>query len=206
MTPTRIALVMLAALPATAAAAALETLQDFLDRVKTYKADFRQELFDETGRSIERSGGTFYLSRPDRFRWSYVTPYRQEIVADGTRVWLYDAELEQVTVRTLGEALGSSPARLLSSNVPIREDFSVREVGPQDDLEWLELEPRDPESTFAALRVGFAGDSLRRMELQDSFGQNTRIEFTAVEENPRLPDSLFRFTPPAGVDVIREQD
>lgn len=193
-------------LPAAAAADTLATLQAYLDRVETLKADFRQVLYDETGRPIETSTGEFYLARPDRFRWSYETPYRQEIVADGQRVWLYDSELEQVTVKTLGDALGSSPARLLSSEAPIHDTFTTRELGAQDGLDWLELKPRETESTFVALRVGFAGDALRRMELEDNFGQNTQLTFNDVAENPDLDPALFRFTPPPGVDVLREQD
>ncbi len=181
-------------------------LEAFLERVETLRAEFSQHLFDEEGRPIESSAGRFYLARPDRFRWSYETPYVQEIVADGSRVWMYDSELEQVTVRGLDDALGSSPARLLSSEAPIGEAFEIRELGDQDGLHWLELRPRDTESTFVALRIGFDDDTLRRMELQDNFGQNTQLIFETVEENPALAPETFRFTPPAGVDVIRERD
>ncbi|MDZ7754441.1 MAG: outer membrane lipoprotein chaperone LolA [Gammaproteobacteria bacterium] len=181
-------------------------LEAFLGRVETLQAEFSQRLFDEQGRPIESSAGRFYLARPDRFRWSYHEPYAQEIVADGSRVWMYDGELEQVTVRGLDDALGSSPARLLSSEAPVGEAFEIRELGDQDGLHWVELRPRDAESTFSALRIGFDGATLRRMELQDNFGQNTQLTFEAVEENPALAPETFRFTPPAGVDVIRERD
>lgn len=181
-------------------------LEAFLERVETLRANFSQRLFDEEGRLIESSAGRFYLARPDRFRWNYHEPYVQEIVADGSRVWMYDSELEQVTVRGLGDTLGSSPARLLSSEAPIGEAFEIRELGSQDGLHWLELRPRDAESTFVALRIGFDNGTLRRMELQDNFGQNTQLTFEAVEENPALPPETFHFTPPPGVDVIRARD
>lgn len=189
----------------TAAADAVATLKGFLARVDTLEAAFEQSLFDEDNLRIETSGGRFYLDRPGRFRWSYDTPYVQEIVADGERVWVYDSELEQVTEKPLGAAIGDSPARLLSTDQDLDAHFTVRDLGRQGPMAWVELVPRDAEEgAFRALRLGFAGDDLRQMELADNFGQTTVLRFSAVRVNPDLAPGLFRFVPPPGVDVVRD--
>ncbi len=188
-----------------AAADALATLEDFLGRVDTLEAAFEQSLYDEDDLRIERSAGRFYLDRPGRFRWHYDTPYVQEIVSDGERVWVYDSELEQVTEKRLGEAIGDSPARLLSTGEDLERHFAVRDLGRQGPLEWVELRPKDAEEgAFQAVRLGFEDATLRRMELSDSFGQTTVLRFSEVRVNPDLAPGRFRFEPPAGVDVIRD--
>jgi outer membrane lipoprotein carrier protein len=194
------------------AAAATAPLDEFLKGLVSLKARFEQVLLDEPAVERERSRGTFYLSRPGRFRWDYESPYQQSIVADGQRVYVYDKDLEQVTVRSLQKALGSTPALLLDGEVNLEERFVVSRGAPAEGLVWLELGPKDPRAAresggYAQIHLGFAGSSLKRMDLRDNLNQTTRIEFKNAERNPNLDPSLFIFTPPAGVDVLdAEQD
>jgi len=179
-----------------------QRLDDFLARTHSLRADFIQDVYDDHGRRIEESRGTMYLQRPDRFRWDYSQPYPQIIVGDGKRVWIYDKELEQVTVKPMQNTLTGTPAELLSTTRPLEESFHVRDAGTAEGLEWVELTPKQPEASFSEVRLGFEGDALRRMQLKDSFGQTTRIEFSDVSRNPHLDPDLFTFTPPAGADVV----
>jgi len=206
------AALVLATGSAQAAAAATAPLDEFLKGLVSFKARFEQVLLDEQGVERERSRGTFYLSRPGRFRWDYESPYRQSIVADGQRVYVYDKDLEQVTVKPLQKALGSTPALLLDGEVNLEERFIVSRGAPAEGLVWLELGPKDARAAresggYAQIRLGFAGSSLKRMDLRDNLNQTTRIELKGEERNPNLEPSLFTFTPPAGVDVLdAEQD
>jgi len=172
-----------------------ERLHDFLAGLETLQADFRQVLLDEKGQTEDESSGQVYLARPGRFRWDYRSP-PQLIVADGQQVWLYDEELSQVTVRAQANALDDTPAALLASTAPVEDSFNIAELGERDDTA----------SNFDGIKVGFDRDGvLQTMELQDAFGQITRLEFSAIERNPPLDAELFRFTPPPGVDVIQAQ-
>jgi outer membrane lipoprotein carrier protein len=141
------------------------------------------------------------LARPGKFRWDYREP-AQLIVSDGTTVWLYEAELAQVTVRPASETLIGTPALLLSGRADLRAEFSITDGGTEDGLAWSLLAPRDPQSDFRQLRVGIAGGELRRMTLIDRLGQTTRLDFDRIERNPRVDPADFRFSPPPGVDVI----
>ncbi len=188
-----------------AGAGAVDRLNAFLAEVQSLEASFDQSLYDEDAKLLEESGGQLYLQRPDRFRWSYSEPYVQEIVADGSRLWIYDSELSQVTVRILDNALGNTPALLLSSDVPLEENFVVREAGQRAGREWVELTPRSSEGSFSLVLLGFAGPALKTMELVDSFGQRTQLEFSSTRRNPELDPTLFRFTLPTGVDVITDE-
>lgn len=192
-------------LSGTAAAAdtGRERLDAFLAETHTLRADFSQALYDENLKPLEESRGRMQIQRPGRFRWDYETPYPQVIVADGANVWIYDSELEQVTIRALGDAVGNTPALLLTSDRPLEESFAVRDLGLQGALAWVELTPRESEeATFSSVRLGFSDRSLEMMELKDSFGQLTQLSFSGVEKNPQLDETLFSFTPPDGVDVI----
>jgi outer membrane lipoprotein carrier protein len=188
----------------TADASAVEQLRAFLDEVDSLEARFEQSLYDEKRKLLESSGGTFYLQRPDRFRWSYSEPYPQEIVADGKRLWVYDSELAQVIVKPLDEALGNTPSLLLSSREPLDASFVLSEAGQAEGLDWVKLTPKGAESSFVELRLGLAGGELKTMELEDSFGQTTRLQFSDTLINPSLDPALFRFTLPTGVDVISD--
>lgn len=173
----------------------------YLGSLTTLRAEFRQSVTDARGQVSERAEGTLALARPGRFRWDYRTP-AQLIISDGVTVWLYDVELEQVTVRAAGAALAGTPAMLLAGQGEITEQFAIADLGRSEGLSWSLLTPRDADADFREVRLGFAGRELRRMRLLDRLGQTTELEFLRIERNPRLDAALFTFTPPPGVDVI----
>ncbi len=190
-----------AAADAPADARAAARLDAALEGLSSFRAEFRQSVTDAGGQLTESADGTVALSRPGRFRWDY-REHPQLIVSDGTTVWLYDVDLEQVTVKPASEALVGTPALLLSGKADVRAEFAVTDGGTDDGLAWSLLAPRDAESDFRELRVGIGGGELRRMVLVDRLGQTTRIHFDRIERNPRLDPGSFTFTPPPGVDVI----
>jgi outer membrane lipoprotein carrier protein len=186
------------------ARAASDPLHEFMSGVRTLQADFEQVVLDEQGKELERSAGTLALQRPGRFRWSYQTPYAQEIVGDGEQVWVYDQDLAQVTVRPAGQALGSTPAVLLSTDRRIEDEFEVTDHGDQGGTRWFDLVPRRGEGGFSRIRLGFSDSEMRLMELKDGFGQTTLLRFVGVRRNQPVAAELFRFEPPPGVDVVRD--
>jgi len=179
-------------------------LKAFFEEVDSVRADFVQQVLNPQNQALQQTSGTMLLSRPGRFRWDYTKPYKQLIVANGEKVWLYDVDLEQVTVKKFDAAMGSTPALLLSSGANIEDNFSVHDLGMENDLAWVELTPKNKDSGFEKLLLGFGEHNLQHMELQDSFGQLTRLSFTNIERNPELESAQFDFVPPAGVDVIGE--
>lgn len=185
-------------------AGGVDALKAFIGDTRTARAGFTQTVMDQNGRVRQKSEGTLAFSRPGKFRWVYQKPYEQLIVGDGSRLWIYDADLEQVTTRKLGDALGSSPAALLAGSNDIEKYFTLKDAGNSDGLDWLEARPKDKESTFEAVRMGFAGNTLAAMELKDSFGQTTLLKFSGMVKNPALNANDFKFTPPKGADVISD--
>lgn len=177
-------------------------LKAFLHSSASLSADFKQVSFDKAGRPAQSSFGKFYLSRPGKFRWDYQKPFAQEIVSNGGKVWFYDADLEQVTVKKLDDSLGSTPALLLTGQVDIEEKFRLEEQGHDDDLNWIKLSPKNEESGFKYILIGLNAGQLGGMELSDNFGQLTRIYFSNIQINPTLSDSLFTFKAPKGADVF----
>ncbi|MDQ5960669.1 MAG: outer rane lipoprotein carrier protein [Pseudomonadota bacterium] len=198
-----VALVSLLATP-LAQADALDRMRGFLESTKTLRADFTQTVLPKNGRKPQFSSGSMALSRPHKFRWQIEKPYPQLIVGDGEKVWLYDPELRQVTVKKQGAALAGSPAALLAGEgiVALQKHFSLVNLGAKEGLEWLEATPKSTDSGFERVRIGFAGSELRSMELVDSFGQSTSLVFERIERNPSLTATTFRFVPPAGADVL----
>jgi outer membrane lipoprotein carrier protein len=186
------------------AAASIEHLKNYLRDTASASAQFSQVVFDRNKRKLQETSGTMQFARPGRIRWAYEKPYEQLIVGDGAKLWVYDKDLNQVTVKALGLALGGSPAALLAGSNDIEKDFRLSAAGPNDGLDWVEAIPRSTESTFQKVRLGFGRAGLEAMELADSFGQQTIVRFTRIERNPTLKPELFRFTPPAGVDVISD--
>ena len=186
------------------AAQGTERLNEYLQNLTTLQSEFEQTLYDERKNELERSKGTLYLSRPNRFRWDYALPVHQEIVSDGKKVWIYDSELLQVTVRPAAEAVGSTPARLLSSNEPVEKDFVVQDVPGEGTLSRVQLTPRDSEAGFESISLSFEGTRLALIELLDTFGQTTRLRFWNTQRNLGLAPDLFDFTPPPGTDVVGE--
>ncbi|HEY0665801.1 MAG TPA: outer membrane lipoprotein chaperone LolA [Gallionella sp.] len=191
---------------ATAAhAGAIAKLKNFVAATRSAQANFTQEVLDRDGKRIQFASGVMQFKRPSKFRWSYQEPYEQLIVGDGKKFWLYDADLNQVTVRKLDAALGSSPAALLSGRNEIERGFKLREDGRQKGLEWLQAKPRGQESSFEKIRMAFdAKSNLAEMELIDMYGHKTVLRFTAMKRNPKISTKQFRFTPPEGADVISE--
>jgi len=199
-----LALAVLAFLPALAHAGAVDQLHDFLKNTKTLRADFSQAVISKSGRKPQQSSGVVAISRPGKLRWEIQKPYPQLVVGDGEKVWIHDPELQQVTVRKAGQAIGGSPAALLSGSNELEKNFTLKEAGESEGMAWVEATPKANDSGFERVRLGFAGNDLKAMELLDSFGQTTLIRFSRVERNPALPASTFKFTPPAGADVIGE--
>jgi outer membrane lipoprotein carrier protein len=193
-------------LPSGAARAADDSLarvEAYLGTLKTLSAEFAQVVRNRDGDIVDRASGTLSLSRPNRFRWDYREPYVQTIVADGSRLWLYDSDLEQVTVRTLESGLGSTPAMLLSGDGKVRDAFDGLPVERKGDWTWSRLRPKQGGSDFEQVSLAFdARGELAAMELRDKLGQATLIEFGEVRRNRPLSDELFRFEPPPGADVI----
>jgi outer membrane lipoprotein carrier protein len=180
----------------------LERFSDFISQTLTARGEFEQKIFDQNRKLLQESRGVLAFSRPGKFRWNYVKPYTQLIVGDGSRVWIYDEDLKQVTVKKLDQALGSTPAALLAGNNEAMRAFKLSDKGVKDGLEWLEALPRDKEGNFEKIRMGFSSAGLKVMELVDSFGQTTVLSFASLERNPELDPGLFRFSPPRGADVI----
>jgi len=186
-------------------AAAIASLNNFVDKVQTFRAEFSQTLLDQKFRILQKSSGSMLFARPGKFRWTYEIPYQQLIVGDGERVWFYDQDLEQVTVRKLDLTLGSTPAALLAGGKAVEEDFDLQEIEAQGELEWLEAIPKSEETSFELIRLGFSRTGeLREMILRDNLGQFTWLIFSQTEQNPELPATLFQFTPPANADIISD--
>ena len=196
------ALLVLASL--AAGGASLESLKAMLEQTTTARAQFAQMVLDKDLRMLQQATGTMQFSRPGKFRWQYDKPYEQLIVGDGSRVWLYDKDLNQVTVRKMDRALGSSPAALLAGSNEIEKSYALSSAGLRDGLDWLMAVPRSRDTVFESVRLGFGKSGLEAMELRDQFGQITVIKFSTIERNARLPAEAFRFTPPKGADVISE--
>ncbi|ANE56072.1 outer membrane lipoprotein chaperone LolA [Methylomonas sp. DH-1] len=182
--------------------APINRLKSFLAASASLAADFKQVSFDKSGRPAQSSSGKFYLSRPGKFRWNYLKPFEQEIVSNSGKVWFYDADLEQVTVKKLDDSLGSTPALLLTGQVDIEEKFVLQEQGQDEGMNWVKLSPKNEDSGFKYILIGMNGNQLGGMELSDNFGQLTRIYFSNIQLNQKLDDSLFNFKPPKGADVF----
>lgn len=202
----RLALYLLAMLfCVTAQAAAIERFKTFARATQSARANFEQKVYDRGGKLAQESKGSFVFLRPGRFRWVYEKPVDQLIVGDGERVWIYDRDLNQVTVRRISKALGSTPAALLAGASDVEKAFEMTDAGERDGLEWLEAKPRDKDAGFERIRMGFSATGLQAMELVDNFGQTTRLRFSSLVRNPKVDPSEFRFEPPKGADVLGEK-
>jgi len=189
----------------TAHAGATDRLKSFIASTHSAQANFTQEVQDKNGKRIQSASGTMQFVRPGKFRWEYRKPYEQLIVGDGRKFWMYDVDLDQVTVKRLDAALGSSPAALLSGSNEIERGFALKNIEGRDGLEWLQATPRSAESTFEKILMAFnARSELVQMELHDAFGHNTVLRFTDLQSNPSLSPERFRFVPPKGADVLGE--
>ncbi len=188
-----------------ARAGGMDRLNEFMSATLAATGEFEQRIYNRDRKLVQESRGTLAFQRPGRFRWTYSKPYPQLIVGDGTRVWVYDEDLNQVTVRKLDQALGATPAALLAGANDALKAFTLKDEGTRDGLEWVEAVPRDSDSTFERIRMGFGLTGLERMELVDNFGQTTELRFRALRRNPRVDPGLFRFAPPKGADVVGDK-
>jgi len=188
-----------------AGAATLERLRTFVHDTQTARAQFTQTVADKNGRVTQSANGEFLLQRPGKFRWSVEKPYKQLLVGDGQRVWIFDEDLNQVIVRKIGDALGATPAALLSGNQEVERVFAWKDLPMANGLDWLSATPLTKETTFTEIRLGFDFKGLAALELYDAFGQKSVVRFTNFERNPKLAPDLFQFTPPKGADVIGDK-
>jgi len=180
-------------------------LDDFLafnSATKTASGSFEQQAFDRAGKVVDRSSGTLAFARPGKFRWVYDKPHKQVLVADGHKLWIYDPDLAQVTVKRIDQAISSTPAALLAGRDDITQLFTLRDAGSQDGLEWVEASPKAKDTGFDRVRLGLKGKNLAAMELYDQLGGHTVLRFTDLKANAQLLPGTFEFTPPKGADVI----
>ena len=193
-------------LSSVAGASALEQFKSFIASTKAAKGDFSQTLvkkMDGSGaKAAAPSTGTFIFARPGKFIWSYVKPYEQLLQADGDQLYIFDKDLNQVTVKKLGDALGSSPAAILFGSNDLEKNFTLTEAGTRDGLEWLKATPKAKDSTFEEISIGLRNGTPEAMELRDAFGQTSLLVFKKFEKNPTLGASQFKFVMPKGADVF----
>jgi outer membrane lipoprotein carrier protein len=201
----RFALLFLLFLSSAAQAAAIERFKTYARTTQSARAEFEQKVLDRNGKLVQQAKGTFVFQRPGKFRWVYAKPADQVIVGDGERVWIHDRELNQVTVRKLSRALGSTPAALLAGSADVEAAFELSEAGMRDGLEWLEAKPKAREAGFERIRMGFGASGIEAMELADHFGQTTHLRFSNLTRNPKVDPQEFRFTPPKDADVLGEK-
>ena len=185
-------------------AATLERLRAFVRETQTARASFVQSVTDKAGRVVQQASGEFEIARPGRFRWSVDKPYKQLLVGDGERVWIYDPDLNQVVIKRSDRALGTTPAALLAGKEEVEQAFEWRDLPASGGLEWLGATPKDKEAAFSDIRLGFDSSGLAALEITDNFGQRSVIRLSRLERNPKLPADLFKFTPPKGADVVGE--
>jgi len=192
-------------------AAGLDSLENFVKSAKSGRAEFTQIVTapprdGQTARS-KTSSGTFEFARPNRFRFNYKKPFEQTIVADGQTLWLYDADLRQVTTRKQSEALGATPAALIASApdlTTLRKDFNLEDAGTKDGLQWVQATPKAKEGQLHLVKIGFRGNDLAALEILDSFGQRSMLTFNMMELNAAVSPDVFNFKPPQGADVLKQ--
>lgn len=194
---------LLAAAGSAASADAVDTLKSFVQDVKSGRASFTQVVTSPDGAKKRSTKGNFEFVRPNRFRFAYDKPLEQLIVADGQKVWIYDPDLQQVSVRQMSQALGATPAALLAGG-SLDRDFSLKALPDRDGQQWVEAVPKQNDSPFQAVIVGFKGKDLSALEIVDNFGQKSQLSFSQVEANANIAPESFRFTPPKGADVLEQ--
>lgn len=179
-----------------------QQVQAYFAKTKSLVADFKQVSLDQHGKVTQTSHGKVYLDRPGKFRWNYKKPYAQEIVSSNGKVWFYDKDLEQVTIKEVGDSFGSTPALLLSGEIVIKDKFNIEKQEKKEGIEWTKLSPKKEDSGFNHILIGLKNNALAAMELNDNFGQLTRIYFSNLKQNVVLEKSLFVFKVPKGVDIF----
>ena len=184
------------------AADAGQRLNAALENLDNISAEFKQTLLDEDKNIVQQSRGTLALQRPGKFAWIYTEPYEQRIIGDGSELWIYDVELEQVTVKPMDAGLANAPIMILMKQTDVTQQFDVSEVGQRKFLYWVELKPHASDLEYSSIFIGLEDDSVRAMELQDQFGQSTQIVFENMRVGVVHNPATFKFVPPPGVDVF----
>ena len=198
-----LAAVSLSVAALAAHADSVDTLKDFIRDVKTGRAQFTQTVTSPDGAKKKTSTGSFEFARPNRFRFVYAKPFEQQIVADGQKVWIYDADLNQASSRKFDSALGATPAALLAGG-PLDKDFELAPLPAKDGLEWVAATPRAKDGAFKSVRVGFRAKELAAVEIVDAFDQRSLLQFSRFTADVVIPAETFQFKPPAGADVIEQ--
>lgn len=196
-------LLVLSGMAASAHADALDTLNDFVREVRTGRANFTQTVKSPDGVRKKTSSGSFEFARPNQFRFSYTKPFEQSIVGDGQKIWLYDADLNQVSSRRMNEALSATPAALLAGG-NLTKEFELKALPSSQGIDWVQATPRQADGSIQQMRIGFKGKELAALELMDAFGQQSELQFTGMVSNPKLPRDYFKFVMPAGADLIEQ--
>ncbi len=180
-----------------------EKLNEFFTQVDTMQAAFTQQVVDEKGKVRQSSSGNVYLSRPGKFRWEYAAPDKHQIVADGKNVWVYDVDLDQVTVKPMGQALSAAPVGMLTQKQPVEKQFAIEDMEAENSkLEWFRLVPKKKDSDFTTMDLGISESGIEEMILNDKFNQQTYIKFQGMRTNVNIDEGQFQFAPPKGADVI----
>lgn len=198
---------LLIAIPAFAGASALDQFRSFVSSTKAAKGEFTQrqmKMMDGTAKVSNSASGTFVFARPGKFIWTYQKPYEQLLQADGEKLYIYDKDLNQVTVKPLGDALGSSPAAILFGSNDLEKNFTLKEAGAKGGLEWLEAIPKAKDTSFERIGIGLKDGVPQAMELRDSFGQVSLLSFSKFEKNPPMAAGQFRFVVPKDADVFQQ--
>ena len=194
------------AAPAIAGASALDQFKSFVGSTKSAKGEFTQrqlKMMDGTAKLSNQAAGSFVFARPGKFIWTYQKPYEQLLQADGEKLYIYDKDLNQVTIKKLGDAIGSSPAAILFGSNELEKNFALKDAGTKDGLEWLEATPKTKDTTFDKIGIGLKNGVPQAMELRDSFGQVSLLSFNKFEKNPPMAAEHFKFVVPKGADVFQ---
>ncbi len=197
-----LALALFMSLPALASG--LDDFLAFNAATRTATANFEQQVFDRSGKVVERASGTFAFARPGKFRWTYEKPHKQVLVGDGAKLWIHDPDLNQVTVKRIDNAISSTPAALLAGKDDITTLFTLRDAGAADGLSWVEASPKSKDTGFERVRLGLQGRTLAAMELYDQLGGHTMLRFSDLKANASVSPDTFKFTPPPGADVLED--
>lgn len=197
-----VCLMMLLISSSVSAKSAREMLEQFLQTTKTMQSTFEQRLFDQRNILLQESSGRFSLKRPGRFYWDYKQPYEQKIISNGKKIWLFDSELDQVTVKAYDQLLAGAPVILLGQNKRLDQEFHVEDQGLKNKLYWVKLTPLKKDGDYSSIEVGMLNDKIHRMIFVDSFEQTTVISFKNIHTNKSIQDRFFDFQPPEGVDVV----
>ena len=195
----------------SAHAGGIEALESFMKNAKTGRAEFTQVVTaparEGQAAKTKTSSGTFEFARPSRFRFHYKRPFEQTIVADGQTLWLYDADLRQVTKRAQAQVLAQTPAAIIAAApdlAALRKDFNVEAAGEKDGLEWVQATPKTKEGQVHSIRVGFRGNDLAALDILDGFGQRSLMTFAKMEMNAKVGPETFDFKPPQNADVVKQ--